>query len=235
MLRGREDKVFLLDFFGAEGPRKGGIDVPPSRILTAFPTYPGNTFLGYALDAPEPLRTEKKPEGVIWGKDRKHFKNMDAVLLAASRVARLHSTLKQAPTPALARADIEWHGHLSRDRWRALLRASKFMIGLGDPLLGPSAVDAAHAGAVYIDPSYPTPRLDVYESQHPFLRKALGRPYVCAADLARPASFAACARDALEAPDLAPLLLPELTKDAHAARVRAIFGDYLEPAGAGPG
>lgn len=48
-LRGVEHKVFLLDFFGAKGPTRNGINVPPTRILTAFPTFPGNTFLGFAI------------------------------------------------------------------------------------------------------------------------------------------------------------------------------------------
>ena len=39
------------------------------------------------------------------------------------------------------------------------------MLGLGNPLVGPSAVDAVVAGCVYIDPTYDAPVKDVYHSQ----------------------------------------------------------------------
>ena len=69
-LRGNEDRIFLLDFFGARGPTRNGIKVPASRILTAFPTSPWNTFLGYAISTTQlpPKATVKKRQGVIWGK-----------------------------------------------------------------------------------------------------------------------------------------------------------------------
>jgi len=79
-LVGHEEKVFLLDFFGAKTPTRQGIRVPPARILTAFPTYPGNTFLGYAIPPARlpplpgaPGYLPKLRQGVIWGKDPKHY------------------------------------------------------------------------------------------------------------------------------------------------------------------
>lgn len=47
----------------------------------------------------------------------------------------------------------------------------RFMIGLGNPLVGPSAVDAVVAGCVYINPIYDQPMKEMYWSQHPFLEK----------------------------------------------------------------
>ena len=58
--------------------------------------------------------------------------------------------------------NIVFHGHLSGDEWRALLLRSKFVLGLGNPLVGPSAVDAIVAGCVYINPAYAAPVKDVY-------------------------------------------------------------------------
>ena len=232
MLVGREDRVFLLDFFGAAGPRDGGIDVPPERILTAFPTHPGNTFLGYALPdgpAPRPDATpqRKRRQGVIWGKEAKHYRGREAALLAVAEVATLHSTLPRPPSPKLRGADIVWHGHLEKPEWRRLLRESKFLLGLGDPLLGPSAVDAVAAGCAYIDPVYAAAKQGVYWSQHPFLRTA-PPPYYCAAALDDPKQFAACARNASDGADLPPFLPPELTRAAHRRRVAAIFAPFLD-------
>lgn len=49
----------------------------------------------------------------------------------------------------------------------------------GDPLSGPSAVDAVAAGCVYLNPVYRTPFKKIYTSQHPFLEDSVGPPYVC--------------------------------------------------------
>ena len=45
------------------------------------------------------------------------------------------------------------------------------MIGLGNPLVGPSAVDAVVAGCVYINPVYDQPVKEEYWSQHPYLEQ----------------------------------------------------------------
>ena len=111
--------------------------------------------------------------------------------------------------------------------WRRLLRESKFLLGLGDPLLGPSAVDAVAAGCAYIDPVYAAAKQGVYWSQHPFLRTA-PPPYYCAAALDDPKQFAACARNASDGADLPPFLPPELTRAAHRRRVAAIFAPFLD-------
>lgn len=42
--------------------------------------------------------------------------------------------------------------------------------GLGDPLLGPSAIEAVASGVMFINPEYDTPKQDIYHSQHPFLK-----------------------------------------------------------------
>lgn len=49
----------------------------------------------------------------------------------------------------------------------------------GDPLSGPSAVDAVMAGCVYLNPVYATPTKKIYNSQHPYLAESVGEPYVC--------------------------------------------------------
>lgn len=49
----------------------------------------------------------------------------------------------------------------------------------GDPLSGPSAVDAVVAGCTYLNPVYTTPMKKLYNSQHPFLEQSVGEPHVC--------------------------------------------------------
>ena len=172
-LRGNEARIFLLDFFGAKqvtspkGQHPNLLKVPPERMLTAFPTSPWNTFLGYAISPsqmPVGAAAVKKRQGVIWGKDAKHYQGRENMLraLADSCDCELHSTLG---TPLIKHPNIKYHGHLTKEGWNGLLSTSRFMIGLGNPLVGPSAVDAVVAGAVYINPVYAKPVREVYRSQ----------------------------------------------------------------------
>ena len=68
------------------------------------------------------------------------------LLPRSPQLAPLHSTLK---TAAVKHRAITYHGHQTPASWAALLAGSKFMLGLGDPLLGPSAVDAVVGSAGY--------------------------------------------------------------------------------------
>ena len=58
----------------------------------------------------------------------------------------------------LFRDSIDNVGHLSQEGWHALLRESAFVLGLGDPVLGPTPIEALAAGCVYLNPVYPAPR-----------------------------------------------------------------------------
>ena len=129
-LIGHEHKVFLLDFFGAKGPTRGGIKVPPSRILTAFPTFPGNTFLGFAvprarLPSSEPggrgAVAAKRAQGVIWGKDPKHYAGRDALLkvrrAGRQRTGTLGHCLRTRGPLSLSRARARTGIVQGRDSW----------------------------------------------------------------------------------------------------------------------
>ena len=64
----------------------------------------------------------------------------------------------------------------------------RFLIGLGNPILGPSAVDAISMGCMFINPVYEvrgkkqckkSTNGNCYDSQHPFATEQIGIPYVC--------------------------------------------------------
>jgi hypothetical protein len=116
----------------------------------------------------------------------------------------------------------QYEGHLSPEQWQSLLAESKFLLGLGDPLLGPSAVDALAAGCVFLNPRYKAPVKEVYWSQHPWVEKAAPPEYVCSFDQGDAEQAAKCVEKALEA-DLPPLILPDLTKEAFMARLRGVL------------
>jgi hypothetical protein len=105
--------------------------------------------------------------------------------------------------PGSVGSNSVFHSALDREGWLLLLAQSRFLLGLGNPLLGPSAMDALAAGAMYLDPSYDGRRTKALtsdmstriSSQHPYLRKHVGEPYVCVVDdVTRLESVARCMR-----------------------------------------
>ena len=149
-------------------------------------------------------------------------------LFARPQLAPLHSTLKTAPVKHRA---IAYHGHQTPASWAGLLAGSKFMLGLGDPLLGPSAVDAVVAGCMYINPIYDRPVKEIYASQHPYMVDHVGEPYVCSARLRDLDAVRACVRKAL-GQSLPPMIPRDFTLDAYLDRLRKIFGAHLPKPGA---
>ncbi|CAM9146528.1 unnamed protein product [Ectocarpus sp. 12 AP-2014] len=230
-LEDHRGKMFVLDYFGSDEPH-ANLGVPLKRHLTAFPISAEHqrTFLGYRVDpnrkkTPLSKPAAKRRQGVIWGKTKDKLFGNRRLILALADMVVLHSTV--APEDAFVMHDnIVYHGHLPPDEWNQLLQESKFIIGLGNPLLGPSAVDAVTAGCAYLNPIFLRPEKKVYNSQHPFLAQRVGEPYVCSFEQHNAYAAVDCARRALEQ-DLSPMIPQELTKASHATRVREIFEPLL--------
>eukprot|EP01034_Spumella_vulgaris_P033764 gene33764-41654_t len=157
-LIGHEHKIFVLDFFGSEKLRGNSLKVPLNRILTAYGS-PWNSFLGYYIPSEgggRKVPPVKENLGVIWGKDGKHFKGHESLL---KTVASLPD-IKLCATSTVKMFDhdsVQWMGHQTKDSWRFLLQKSKYLIGLGNPLLGPSAIDAISNGCMFLNPIYREP------------------------------------------------------------------------------
>jgi hypothetical protein len=216
--------VYVLDFFGsARLPKeKPSFKIPASRFLTAF-GYPGNQFLGYYIDNNvfnAHKSTSKKQQGVIWGKDPNHFtRGRDKMLSQVADLVELHSTASRA---VFRHNNVIWHGHQNKDGWMHLLAESKFLLGLGDPLLGPSAIDAISMGCVYINPVHDKPVRDHFKTQHDYAIAKIGAPYVCNANLNDIKSVKRCVEFALKS-DLPPFIPPDFEHDTYVARVQNIF------------
>jgi hypothetical protein len=240
----------------------GALTLPHAHVLTAFPTSLGGTFLGFdvaprwspragqcpagalaaggavaaacaagaaAAAAGAPPLPPRIARGVVWGKKPDYFAARGGWLRAAAELAPLHTTASAA---VAGDAPLKHHGHLGRGEWDALLAGSAFFLGLGDPLLGPSALDALGAGAVFVNPTFEggaggvRTELQAWGSQHPFLA-SMGAPYVCNARLDDGDALRACVEGAL-ALDLPPLVPAEFSVEAYAQRVDAIFGAWLK-------
>lgn len=198
----------------------------PVRVVAAVAAVPP--------PPPLPPPPVKRRQGVVWGKEPRYFSERWAALAAlAAAGVELHFTIEK---PAAVPAGLDgavWHGHLDAARWHALLAESRFMLGLGDPIAGPSAVDALAGGAAFLNPRFAEPRAGGFDSQHPFLAAAVGAPYVCDFSWDDAASLHACAVAALDGPPLAPFIPEELTEEALAARVDVIFAELIADANAG--
>ena len=217
-IRNHLDKLFILDFFGSKS-MKGNLKIPQTRMLSAYGS-PWSTYLGYYTTDSGRYNITKKKRGVIWGKDPKHFKDRKALLTQISSYVPLASTAREKVYDI---PGIQWLGHQTRNSWIQLLRESSFLLGLGDPLLGPSAIEAVVSGTMFINPIYEAPVRDIFFTQHDFAEREIGYPYVCSVKLTNSTGIKDCIDYALNHV-MEPFVPPSLTKSAYMDRVRAIFG-----------
>lgn len=201
------------------------MDVPPSRFLTAFPT-PWNSFLGYYIaDDRKQIAAQcgnkSKIQGVVWGKDPKHYDQYQDFLKAIANHVTLVSTVSSRAT--LPRhPNITWKGHLTQTQWFELLACSKFLLGLGNPLLGPSAIDSVSLGTKFINPSYKEPMLEArYSSQHPYIAKSLPS-HVCSYRSGDVQDALRCINEAISE-TLPPVIPEDFTEMKYLERVKKIF------------
>jgi hypothetical protein len=226
-LAGQEDKVFMLDFFGSRALKGTGLALSPLRFLTAFPT-PFNTFLGYYIDTnrlqiaqEEKMNKRNRIQGVLWGKDPRHFESKDSFVLSLAQHVSLVSTASSsAELPR--HVNISYLGHQSSEQWLRLLAKSRFLLGLGHPLLGPSALDCVSLGCVFINPTYSKPMLDAeYRSQHPYI-KEVSKDHVCEYAEGDWREAWKCVEEVL-GKDRDALIPPNYTKEQYLLRVQRIF------------
>lgn len=156
--------------------------------------------------------------------DPKYLRPRKKVLKAVANIAQLHSSVRQSVVP---HPNIKYRGTLPKADWHKLLGEAKFLLGLGDPLLGPSAVEAAASGVMFINPTYKSPKEGIYHSQHPFLAEQVGEAYVCSCDLDRISSVEDCVRKAL-GQSLPPVVPAAYQKAEYRKRLRAFFEPILD-------
>lgn len=180
---------------------------------------------------------------MLWGKLASYFQgrekeNVIRAIVDADPNVVLHTVLpasefSAAQNPALSHPAVVREQFLSREQWRELLAQASFFVGLGDPLMGPSALEAVQAGAVFLNPTYPTPREQgQYTSQHPYLARSVGEPYVCSYPQGDTAAVRRCMQAILARPSkLPPMQIEAMARRPYLLRLRAI----LEPVPPAPG
>jgi len=81
---------------------------------------------------------------------------------------------------------------------------------------------------MFINPHYAQPKLDFFESQHPYLEEVAGSKYVCPVSLDDEAAVLACVQAALEGPDLEPFVPPDMARGAYLQRLKALVQPLLD-------
>mmetsp|Transcript_28846 Transcript_28846/g.46678 ORF Transcript_28846/g.46678 Transcript_28846/m.46678 type:complete len:300 (-) Transcript_28846:119-1018(-) len=189
--------AFLLSFFGHPpgSTPHSHLGIKSHNVLSAHPR-PFNSFLGYYVHGNKTTfdycLTHKKDQALIWGKEARYLDGLIPLLANISHIIPLITTIS---TGRGYRADMfppDAHvvnrDCLPREEFRKVLCDSRFLIGMGDPFDGPTAVESLSYGAVYINPRFSDVRTvngefeNVYTSQHPSLEK-IGPPWVYTIDI----------------------------------------------------
>ena len=201
--RTERGRTLVLDWFGTTAPVAESLTLRDHLVPYPYPALE-NLFLGFILRLPNDTwvadedavrailaRNSERPRrfGVVWGKEARYFGFRERELI--EKIARripMHLTVNWHAAEPLSGEGIVNHGHLSPVDWRELIGGACFVLGLGDPILGPTALETLLAGAVLLNPVFERPRGVagspgvLFECQHPFAA-SIGPPHVLPVDL----------------------------------------------------
>lgn len=126
---------------------------------------------------------------VIWSKSVSYFYEQLPLLREISKILPLVGTFGVTETNQDLKF-IHQKPYLNRTEFLELLSSSRILLGVGEPLDGPTALEAISHGCIYINPIFNPPihaknkptRFN-YTSQHPFIEKYIPSPYVYNVDI----------------------------------------------------
>ena len=184
---------YSVDFWGTPQPQVArGTKV--DEYLVPYPYPCGNTMIGFRVED-EAYRAHPQPKRkglvLVLGKEPKYF--TPAVRRALDAVAKLDGVKLVATVPRdKARGlptFIENRGLLDAAGYSKLLGEAQVALGLGDPVLGPGALDALEHGCAVVQVRYPKPRVErwvnprlPWRTQHDFVDR-VGAPWVASVSL----------------------------------------------------
>ena len=165
-----------------------------NEYLVPYPYPCGNTMIGFRVEDrayrahPQPKR---KGLVLVLGKEPKYF--TPAVRRALDAVAKLDGVKLVATVPReKARGlppSVENRGLLDAEGYASLLGEAQVALGLGDPVLGPGALDALEHGCAVVQVKYAKPRVEKWvnprlpwRTQHDFVDR-VGAPWVASVSL----------------------------------------------------
>jgi len=223
------DKVFVLSFFG-ESRYSEEAAIPLERYLTPYPNK-YNTYIGFFITPPpsSKINTGKK-KGVIWGKEKRYVVKAGDVIHKVAKEYQLFSNLYKAPDRGLSRSRVRWLGPLPKEEWRALLADASFLLGLGDPILGPSPLEAMALGCTFINIKFKERRhikSGIFaESQHDWIQEVAtrdGTDQICIALEGNVEQVLECAKLAVARNSTSTYIPKEVRREEYDARLDKLF------------
>ena len=215
------------------------------QFWTFYPDTPDNSFLGFIIPQ---TNTEDTPPvtgknmALVYGKLAQSLysqKHNIPLLQMASEFFEVHSTFRDAH-PHLPDNIIN-HGFLKSSELTALLRKSKVFIGLGYPYDGPAPFEALAEGTVFLQHKFEIPKNRENDkffsgkptsrsisSQHTYLERYVGEPYVYTIDTTDSDLFRSTLIKILKSKPLPPFIPYEFTSIGFLERL-AILVSRLDP------
>jgi hypothetical protein len=181
------DKLRLLDFWGTP-PEQNHLKLDLKQFLVPYPN-PWNFFLGFVIEPlpespPKFSDQDSKIHCLLHGKESRYFYESGMMLksLSDSGDFLFHSTVFDSSFHSQY-PFVEAHGLLNSTAFRQLLFQVDFVLGLGHPMLAPTALESIASGTPYFNFlfSQPFSLSDLPKhpkrSQHDFAME-LGEPFV---------------------------------------------------------
>lgn len=237
-------KYYIVDGFGTQQPfNKRRLDL--KRILTPYPFDFSNTPIHMITGVlPRHLWASKRQnKGILWAKMAKYlFPKTDPgqlllqVLRNISSMAPLETSLTRTSIDYMTRHGVGENVYPSpldnrnRTEFLQLMTSSKFLLGVGMPVDGPTALEAIAHGCAFINPVFFPPRQQGgkptrfnYTSQHPFLEANFGPPHVYTIDIFDHEVVERTVRTILDSPPPPPIVHPSFSPQAYLNNLRKIF------------
>eukprot|EP00240_Pyramimonas_obovata_P002537 CAMPEP_0118928546 /NCGR_PEP_ID=MMETSP1169-20130426/5777_1 /TAXON_ID=36882 /ORGANISM="Pyramimonas obovata, Strain CCMP722" /LENGTH=724 /DNA_ID=CAMNT_0006870553 /DNA_START=461 /DNA_END=2638 /DNA_ORIENTATION=+ len=224
-------RVRVLDFFGSPATGALGLGakamargIQPKQFWTPYPNR-WNEFLGFPLEARPP--TPKKHQGVLWGKMLEYLQGHEELIRELGKLSPLYAVVQEPHPPAwLREAGVTVRPLMQPSEWEELVAESKYFIGFGDPLLGPSVMHCLAAGTPYLDPVFSNPKAVAsgmtFTSQHPYAH-SFGAPLVHRVHLDNIVEVVATVKRVLSAPPVAPFVPSAMTPGGYKAKVEQLM------------
>jgi hypothetical protein len=195
-------RYYLIDGFGTQEKFNIKRHLDLKRILTPYPFDGSNSPINLIASVlPKHLWSSPTFQGVIWAKDpaylQSHLSTIEflAQTLNITLVTTFRTNIsgkKSSTTLSELRnlTNILFQGFLNRMQYLQLLSGSAFLLGLGQPLDGPTPLEAMAHGCSFINPLFVTPYTHqnkptryTYHSQHPFIQEHVPEPFAFTIDV----------------------------------------------------
>lgn len=199
------------------------------KILTPYPFDGSNTAINIMISTDWQSKwIPREKIGLLWAKDPKYLqRDHYAMLKMLSRIVPMHSFL--TTLPADYHNILINHNTVGRSDFIGYIQRAYFIIGIGSPVDGPTALEAIAHGCAYINPAkYPPvilpnkPNKRLYTSQHPYIEENFGEPYAYTINITDLNSVSKTVRAILDA-DPKPFIHPMNSAKGYVDNLNTIF------------